>query len=93
MPGHELIGVVTEVGSNVKDYKIGDVVGVGCMVESCLSCTSCKRNNEQYCSNSATWTYGSKGATFVVWREREANRWRVYGQVRRRSTIRGEVSV
>jgi uncharacterized zinc-type alcohol dehydrogenase-like protein len=43
----------------VTDFKIGDIVGVGCMVESCLSCSSCANDEEQYCKNIPTWTYGA----------------------------------
>ncbi|XP_038687464.1 probable mannitol dehydrogenase [Tripterygium wilfordii] len=49
VPGHEIVGVVTEVGSKVQSFKIGDRVGVGCMVGSCLSCSSCNENLENYC--------------------------------------------
>ncbi len=60
VPGHEIIGVVTEVGANITNYKEGDLVGVGCMVDSCKNCDACKENLEQYCENSATFTYNSK---------------------------------
>jgi len=60
VPGHELIGRVTEVGSKVKNIKVGDHVGVGCMVDSCLDCNPCKDYNEQYCNKGPTWTYGSE---------------------------------
>ena len=59
VPGHEIIGVVTKVGSKATDFKIGDIVGVGCMVESCLSCSACANDEEQYCKNTPTWTYGA----------------------------------
>ncbi|XP_071706811.1 8-hydroxygeraniol dehydrogenase-like [Rutidosis leptorrhynchoides] len=51
IPGHEIVGVVTEVGSKVKKVKVGDNVGVGCMVNSCRSCDQCVDDQEQYCSN------------------------------------------
>ena len=59
VPGHEVVGVVTSVGPKVKKYKEGDIVGVGCMVDSCLDCEYCDNGNEQYCSGprSATLTY------------------------------------
>ena len=60
VPGHEIIGIVTEVGTGVTNYKEGDLVGVGCMVDSCKTCDSCKENLEQYCENGATFTYNSK---------------------------------
>jgi uncharacterized zinc-type alcohol dehydrogenase-like protein len=50
---------VTKVGSKATDFKIGDIVGVGCMVESCLSCSACANDEEQYCKNTPTWTYGA----------------------------------
>ncbi|KAM7261598.1 hypothetical protein ACFE04_020675 [Oxalis oulophora] len=59
VPGHEIVGIVTEVGSNVRKLKVGDRVGVGCMVESCHSCQSCDDNLENYCSKMVL-TYGSK---------------------------------
>ncbi|KAJ0468836.1 putative mannitol dehydrogenase [Helianthus annuus] len=49
IPGHEIVGVVTEVGSNVEKFKIGDKVGVGCLLGSCRSCQSCASDYEQYC--------------------------------------------
>ncbi|XP_024976422.1 mannitol dehydrogenase-like [Cynara cardunculus var. scolymus] len=49
VPGHEIVGVVTEVGSKVEKFKVGDTVGVGCLVGSCRSCQSCSNDLEQYC--------------------------------------------
>ncbi|RZS93793.1 NAD(P)-dependent alcohol dehydrogenase [Aquimarina brevivitae] len=60
VPGHEIIGRVMEVGKNVKNYKEGDLVGVGCMVDSCQTCDSCKDDVEQFCENGATFTYNSE---------------------------------
>lgn len=60
VPGHEIIGKVTEVGDNVKNFKQGDLVGVGCMVDSCQECDSCKEDLEQFCEKGATLTYNSK---------------------------------
>ena len=57
VPGHEIIGRVAGVGSAVKDFKAGDMVGVGCMVDSCQSCASCADGLEQYCEKGATFTY------------------------------------
>ena len=57
VPGHEIIGRVAGVGSAVKDFKAGDMVGVGCMVDSCQSCASCADGLEQYCEQGATFTY------------------------------------
>ncbi len=60
VPGHEIIGHVTEVGKDVKNYKKGDLVGVGCMVDSCQECQSCKDDLEQYCEKGMTATYNGK---------------------------------
>jgi uncharacterized zinc-type alcohol dehydrogenase-like protein len=49
VPGHEIAGVVTAVGSKVSKYKLGDKVGVGCYVDSCRTCPECKAGLEQYC--------------------------------------------
>jgi uncharacterized zinc-type alcohol dehydrogenase-like protein len=49
VPGHEIVGRVTAVGSSIKKHKIGDMVGVGCMVDSCRECENCRENLEQYC--------------------------------------------
>lgn len=59
VPGHEIIGRVIGVGSEVSNFKEGDLVGVGCMVDSCKHCSSCNDGLEQYCENGATFTYGS----------------------------------
>ncbi|KIK68412.1 hypothetical protein GYMLUDRAFT_91949 [Collybiopsis luxurians FD-317 M1] len=58
--GHEIAGVVSAVGKNVTKYKVGDRVGVGCMVNSCRDCESCKEDEEQYCLKGHTGTYNSK---------------------------------
>ncbi|SCW91038.1 MULTISPECIES: NAD(P)-dependent alcohol dehydrogenase [unclassified Pseudomonas] len=59
MPGHEIIGKVTAVGADVTRYKVGDLVGVGCMVDSCRECEACRADLEQYCSQGMTQTYAS----------------------------------
>ncbi|QCD81963.1 probable mannitol dehydrogenase [Vigna unguiculata] len=59
IPGHEIAGEVIEVGSKVQKYKVGDRVGVGCMVNSCRSCNSCDEDLENYCPKSIP-TYGAK---------------------------------
>lgn len=59
VPGHEIVGRVTAVGRDVKDFKAGDLVGVGCLVDSCQHCDSCKEGLEQYCAEGATWTYNN----------------------------------
>jgi uncharacterized zinc-type alcohol dehydrogenase-like protein len=57
VPGHEIIGRVTAVGAGVTKVKVGDLVGVGCMVDSCRSCPSCGEGLEQYCEHGFTATY------------------------------------
>lgn len=59
VPGHEITGLVSAVGSAVKKYKIGDRVGVGCFVDSCRTCTACGAGLEQYCEQGMTGTYNS----------------------------------
>jgi alcohol dehydrogenase (NADP+)/uncharacterized zinc-type alcohol dehydrogenase-like protein len=59
VPGHEIAGIVTAVGKKVTKFKVGDRAGVGCMVDSCLKCESCRHGEEQFCDNGATvFTYG-----------------------------------
>jgi uncharacterized zinc-type alcohol dehydrogenase-like protein len=57
VPGHEIVGRVTAVGSLVSKFKVGDIVGVGCMVDSCQHCQPCAQGIEQYCENGFTGTY------------------------------------
>lgn len=59
VPGHEIVGMVTAVGSEVTRFKVGDIGGVGCMVDSCGECANCLADREQNCLNGATFTYGS----------------------------------
>ena len=59
-PGHEIVGTVAEVGGDVTKHKVGDRVGVGCMVNSCRECDNCKAGSEQYCTNGNVMTYGGK---------------------------------
>jgi alcohol dehydrogenase (NADP+) len=61
VPGHEIVGKVVAVGSDVKKFKKGDLAAVGCLVDSCRSCENCKEGLEQYCTNGAVGTYNSKG--------------------------------
>lgn len=60
IPGHEIVGRVTAVGPDVKGYKVGDRVGVGCMVDSCRTCSACESGLEQYCLEGMTGTYNGK---------------------------------
>ncbi len=59
VPGHEIVGKVTAIGDDVKNFKAGDLVGVGCLVDSCQECGACKDDLEQFCEKGATWTYNS----------------------------------
>ena len=70
VPGHEIVGIVSQVGTKVTRYKVGDRVGIGCFVDSCRECDACQRGLEQYCIEGATLTYndiekynGSKSQT------------------------------
>lgn len=57
VPGHEIIGRVESIGPDVTGFKVGDHVGVGCMVDSCQHCTACEHGLEQYCEEGASLTY------------------------------------
>lgn len=75
VPGHEIVGRVTRVGSSVTKFKVGDIAAVGCMVDSCRSCPSCQAGLEQYCESLATFTYNgedkvSGGQTFGGYSEK-----------------------
>ncbi|RYY61568.1 MAG: NAD(P)-dependent alcohol dehydrogenase, partial [Chitinophagaceae bacterium] len=59
VPGHEIVGRVTQVGDKVKNFKVGDLAGVGCFVDSCRTCPSCLANEEQYCDEGMTGTYNA----------------------------------
>ena len=58
VPGHEIVGRVVKVGNEVSGFKAGDLVAVGCLVDSCQRCASCAEGLEQYCENGSTGTYG-----------------------------------
>src|SRR2546423_6229195 len=60
VPGHEIVGRVTRVGSSVTEFKPGDLSAVGCMVDSCRTCPSCQAGYEQYCLSFPTFTYNSE---------------------------------
>lgn len=69
VPGHEIVGRVTAVGDHVKKFKVGDLAGIGCLVDSCRDCDNCKEGLEQYCVNGWVGTYGGQekdgsGATY-----------------------------
>ncbi|MGN7313008.1 NAD(P)-dependent alcohol dehydrogenase [Alkalicoccobacillus gibsonii] len=57
VPGHEIAGIVTEIGPNVTKFNVGDRVGVGCMVDSCGECENCQKGDEQYCNKGNVPTY------------------------------------
>lgn len=59
VPGHEIVGRVTKIGNKVTKFKVGDLAAVGCMVDSCRECESCKEGEEQYCENGNSGTYNS----------------------------------
>ncbi|MCV9933193.1 NAD(P)-dependent alcohol dehydrogenase [Flavobacterium sp. LS1R47] len=59
VPGHEIVGRVTKVGDHVKNFKVGDLAGVGCMVDSCRECDHCKEDLEQFCDSGSTLTFDS----------------------------------
>ena len=77
VPGHEIVGKVTAVGNHVKKFKVGDLIGVGCLVDSCRECENCKEGLEQYCptglytysgleKDGKTPTYGGYSNKIVV---------------------------
>ena len=75
VPGHEILGRVSKIGSEVTKFKVGDLVGVGCMVDSCRHCASCHEGLEQYCEEGNTGTYNAHdkkhgGMTFGGYSER-----------------------
>ncbi|KAJ1604559.1 putative mannitol dehydrogenase [Cryptosporidium canis] len=59
VPGHEIIGIVEEIGENVTKVKVGDCVGIGCMVDSCLNCKACNEGYEQFCGG-VSFTYNGR---------------------------------
>ena len=59
VPGHEIAGTVTAVGRKVKKFKVGDLAGVGCMVNSCRKCANCRKGLEQHCTGRVSFTYNS----------------------------------
>ena len=59
VPGHEIVGRVTAVGAEVTKFKVGDLAGVGCLVDSCRTCAPCARHLEQFCEQGAAFSYNS----------------------------------
>ena len=66
VPGHEIAGIVAQVGSQVSKHAVGDRVGVGCLVDSCGECTNCRKGDEQHCLKGFVGTYGGTGGTASV---------------------------
>ena len=60
VPGHEIVGTVTQIGSAVKTFKVGERAGVGCFVDSCHTCGPCREGSEQYCEAGMLLTYNSR---------------------------------
>ncbi|MBF9223158.1 NAD(P)-dependent alcohol dehydrogenase [Hymenobacter ruricola] len=56
VPGHEIVGRVVEAGSGVTKFRVGDIVGVGCMIDSCGTCPACREKEENYCEGPVSWT-------------------------------------
>ncbi|MEY4313948.1 MAG: hypothetical protein RIS93_528, partial [Actinomycetota bacterium] len=59
VPGHEIVGKVTEIGSQVSKFKVGELIGVGVFIDSCRKCASCNAGLEQYCVEGMTGTYNT----------------------------------
>lgn len=57
VPGHEIVGKVTQVGDAVTKFKVGDIAGIGCYIDSCRECVNCKSGHEQFCVKQAAFTY------------------------------------
>jgi D-arabinose 1-dehydrogenase-like Zn-dependent alcohol dehydrogenase len=66
VPGHELIGVIVDAGKDVSKFKVGDLAGIGCMVDSCGACDYCKESEEQHCRKGVVATYNSMCAPSPV---------------------------
>jgi uncharacterized zinc-type alcohol dehydrogenase-like protein len=60
VPGHEIVGRIIKVGEKVKNFKVEDLAGIGCFVDSCRTCPSCLANEEQYCDNGMVPTYNGR---------------------------------
>ncbi len=60
VPGHEIVGRITEVGAHVTNFKVGDLAGVGCFVDSCRTCAACEAGEEQFCSTGMVGTYNGQ---------------------------------
>jgi uncharacterized zinc-type alcohol dehydrogenase-like protein len=74
VPGHEVIGRVVQAGSGVTKFKVGDIVGVGCMIDSCGSCSPCRDKEENYCEGPVSWT-----ATYNGYMKPDGSGYNTYG--------------
>jgi len=94
VPGHEIVGVVAEVGAKVGKFKPGDTVGVGCLVDSCRACDNCGAGLQQYCTNGMVLTYSAyeRDGKTVTYRTdphgRHQRRVRAHGKKRREIPVR-----
>jgi len=66
VPGHEIVGRVSRIGPDVTAFRVGDLAGVGCMVDSCRQCRECTDGEEQYCERGVTWTYNARDAKGAI---------------------------
>ena len=73
VPGHEIVGRITKVGTDVKKFKVGELAGVGCLVDSCRHCENCKEGLEQYCLNGNSPTYNGYEQD-----QKDSNLWRIF---------------
>jgi alcohol dehydrogenase (NADP+) len=78
VPGHEILGRVREIGDKVTKFKVGDLVGVGCFVDSCRNCKECENSNENYCMNTLTNTYNGPKLHGGVAGNQEGKTWGGY---------------
>lgn len=60
VPGHEIVGTISQIGTSVKNFHVGERVGVGCFVDSCRTCQACRQGEEQYCETGMLMTYGGR---------------------------------
>jgi uncharacterized zinc-type alcohol dehydrogenase-like protein len=78
MPGHEIVGRVSKVGAHVSRHAVGDLVGVGCMIESCRACAPCREGDQQYCEGPNSWLATYNGP--MVPAKKAPNETNVYGR-------------
>ena len=78
VPGHELLGEVTEIGEGVTKFKVGDKVGVGFFIDSCMDCSQCKAGDENYCDKGMTFTYDGDKSHGRVLGNPESKTWGGY---------------